>query len=212
MRACSALSERPPVAGRPHPAGCRRWRRLWLTLLLLCPPLPAAATAEADQAGPPFVLPNASVREVDNVYRLDAVARLRLTQPVREALDNGVDLTIAWEVEIDRRNDWWLDSDVAYIVQRYRLSFHELSLQYVVTNLNTGQQRSYTRLQTALDRIGTLIGFPLIDRVLLDDGGRYNGHVRVRLLQEELPLPLRAVALFSGAWKLESEWYQWSFE
>lgn len=211
MRACSALPERPP-ADRPATGGGRRSRRLWLTLLLLCPPIPVAAAAEADEASTPFVLPNASVREVDNVYRLDAVARLRLTAPVREALDNGVDLTIAWEIEINRHNDWWLDSDVAHLVQRYRLSFHELSLQYVVTNLNTGQQRSYTRLQSALNRIGMLIGFPLIDRVLLDDGGRYSGHVRVRLLQEELPLPLRAVALFSGAWNLESEWYQWSFE
>ncbi len=210
MRVCSALPDPSVAAGRPEAAG--RSGALLAVLLLLLPAVPGNVLAEDEVASAPFVLPTASVREVEGVYRLDAVARLQLTPPVRAALDNGVDLTIAWEIEIDRHNEWWLDSDVAYIVQRYRLSFHELSLQYVVTNLNTGQQRSYTGLRTALDRIGTLLGFPLVDRVLLDDGGRYNGHVRIRLMHEELPLPLRTVALFSGAWELESEWYQWSFE
>lgn len=184
-----------------------------LTLLLLAlATAPVPAIAQDSDAVAPFVLSNVSVRAVEAVYRLDAVARLRLTPPVREALDNGVDLTITWEIGIERQNDWWLDTDVAYITQRYRLTFHELSLQYVVTNLNTGQQRSYTSLRAALDRIGTLLGFPLIDRVLVDDGRQYNGHVRVRLQHDELPLPLRAIALFSGAWGLESEWYRWSFE
>lgn len=210
MRVCSALPDPSVAAGRPEAAG--RSGALLAVLLLLLPAAPGNVLAEDEAESAPFVLPTASVREVEGVYRLDAVARLQLTPPVRAALDNGVDLAIAWEIEIDRHNEWWLDSDVAYIVQRYRLSFHELSLQYVVTNLNTGQQRSYTGLRTALDRIGTLLGFPLVDRVLLDDDGRYNGHVRVRLMHEELPLPLRAVALFSGAWELESEWYQWSFE
>ena len=208
MRACGALPEGPAATGRR----ARLRRGLVLAVALLLPGGPAAAVAEGIDAEHAFTLPDASVREVEGVYRLDAVARLRLTPAVREALDNGVDLTIAWEIEIDRSNRWWLDADVAYVTQRYRLSLHELSLQYVVTNLNTGQRHSYTRLQAALDRIGTLVGFPLADRVLLTDGGRYTGYVRVRLLHDELPLPLRAVALFAGAWDLESEWYRWAFE
>lgn len=212
MHVCSALPDPPAAANRPESTGRRCRCRGLLRVLLLLAAVPVSAIAENDAAAPPFVLANASVREAGDVYRLDMVARLRLTPPVREALDNGVDLIIAWEIEIDRHNDWWLDSSMAHVVQRYRLSFHELSLQYVVVNLNTGQQRSYINLQTALDRIGTLIGFPLIDRVMLDDEAHYNGRVRVRLLHEELPLPLRAIALFSGAWDLGSGWYQWSFE
>ncbi|MDZ7828597.1 MAG: DUF4390 domain-containing protein [Halofilum sp. (in: g-proteobacteria)] len=184
--------------------------RLLLALTLLAP-LPAAADPTRAEAAP-FELPSASVRLVEEVYRLDAVARLRLTPAVENALNNGVDLTITWEVSIQRSRAWWFDADVAWIVQRYRLSLHELSRQYVVTNLNTGQQRSYTRVHTALDQIGTLVGFPLVDRVLVADGGDLTGQVRVRLQHDELPLPLRAVALFSDAWDLASEWYQWRFE
>lgn len=212
MHVCGALPEgregprRPlAVSRRPGPLS-----RLLLVLTLLGP-LPAAAAPALEDAAA-FELPSASVRLVEEVYRLDAVARLRLTPDVENALNNGVDLTITWEASIQRSRAWWVDADVAWIVQRYRLTLHELSRQYVVTNLNTGQQRSYTRVQTALDQIGTLVGFPLIDRVLVADGGRLTGQVRVRLQHDELPLPLRAVALFSDAWDLASEWYQWRFE
>lgn len=168
------------------------------------------AAAAPDDAQ--FTLPSASVRLADGVYLLDAVARLALTPTVRDALDSGVELTIRWEVEVTRRRDWWLDADVARIVQRYRLEYHALSLQYVVTNLNTGQRRAYTRLAVALNRIGNLIGFPLVDRVLVEPPQRYTGHVRVRLEQGSLPLPLRPMALFSPSWHLGTQWRELSFE
>jgi hypothetical protein len=212
MHVCGAPPEGRDGPRRPL-AVSRRPGTLSRLLLLLALLAPLGAVAQpASEASAPFELPTASVRLVEEVYRLDAFARLRLTPAVEKALNNGVDLTITWEVSIQRSRAWWVDADVAWIVQRYRLSLHELSRQYVVTNLNTGQQRSYTRVQTALDRIGALAGFPLVDRVLVADGGNLIGQVRVRLQHDELPLPLRAVALFSDAWDLESEWYQWRFE
>lgn len=212
MHVCGARSEvrsdpRQPGSAPRRPGSLSRL----LLLLTLLGPLPATADPDVEDT-PPFALPTASVRLVEQVYRLDAVARLRLTPAVERALHNGVDLTLTWEVSIERTREWWLDASVASITQRYRLSFHELSRQYIVTNLNTGQQRSYTRVQTALDQVGTLVGFPLVDRVLVADGGRLVGHVRIRLQQDELPLPLRAVALFDDDWDLASEWYQWRFE
>ena len=175
-------------------------------VLLVGRPAPAAA----DTAG--FSLPTASVRMVDGVYKLDAVARLRLSAPVRRALENGVPLTITWQVTIDRHRSWWFDAQAAEIVQRYRLEYHELSLQYVVTNLNTGERRAYTRLSVALDQIGTLIGFPLVDRMLVKPPRDYAGFARVRLEHDTLPLPLRLDALLSSDWDLESQWQTWSFD
>jgi len=209
MHVCGA-----PPEGREGPcrplAASRRPGPLSRLLLLLA--LLSAVAVPARAYATPFELPSASVRLVEEVYRLDAVARLQLTPDVENALNNGVDLTITWEASIQRSRAWWVDADVAWIVQRYRLSLHELTRQYVVTNLNTGQQRSYTRVQTALDQIGTLVGFPLVDRVLVAGDGNLIGQVRVRLQHDELPLPLRAVALFSDSWDLVSEWYQWRFE
>lgn len=188
-----------------------RWPGLLLALALVAPAV-VAATPDEREPSPPFELPTASVRLVDNVYRLDAVARLRLTPDVRSALDNGVDLTLTWEALIERPREWWLDAEVAHIFQRYRLSFHELTLQYVVTNVNTGQQRSFARLRAALDHVGNLAGFPLVDRVLVEGDEGLVGHVRIGLQHDELPLPLRAVALFDDDWDLRTEWRQWLFD
>jgi len=180
-------------------------------VLLGCCALAALATASA-RAEARFGAPSVSVALADEVYELDAVSDLQLTPPVREALENGVDLHIRWRVDIERERDWWLDGEVASVVQDHRLSYHPLSRQYVVTNRNTGETRSFQRLDRALEVIGALIDFPVVDAMLIDEPGRYRGYVRVHLVHGELPLPLRTTAFFSSQWDLASEWRQWRFD
>lgn len=187
-------------------------RRL-LSYVALLAAVAGTPLAPARAAAGGISLPTANVRVVDGVYLLDSVARIELTEPVRAALDSGVALTFVWEVEIGRERGWWLpEAEIAYVTQRYRLEYHALSLQYLVTNLNTGERRSFTRLPTALDFVGRLIGFPIVDRVLLEDPDRYTGYVRLRLEHDTLPLPLRPAAMFSSAWDLETDWRTCSFE
>lgn len=160
----------------------------------------------------PFELRSAEVRVVDGVYLLDAFAHLRLTEPVREALHSGVELPVTWRIEITRERDWWPDASVTTLSQRYRLEYHELSLQYLVTNLNTDERRSFATLDGALGHMGRLFGYPLVDRMLLDEAVHYSGRVRVRLDHGALPWPLRPAVWFSSDWDLASEWRVWSFE
>lgn len=171
--------------------------------------VPGGAHAAKSRA---FDLQWVRIRTVEGVYRLDALARLHLTDPVRRALGNGVALTVTWRIAIDRERSWWFDADVAELTQRYRIEYHELTRQYLVTNRNTGVRRSFVHLETALETIGALVGFPVVDRMLLDPPRDHTGHVRVSLDRSALPLPLRLMTLFSSAWDLESEWLAWSFE
>ena len=188
-------------------SGWSRVRRCAAVLVLACAPL-----VEGVSAAEPGTLSGVNVRLVDEVWRLDAAADIRLTPPVHRALDNGVALTFVWQIEIQRARRWWLDAEVAKLSQRYTLAYHALSRQYVVTNRNTGKRRSFTRLASALDAIGTLVGYPVIDQVVLDDPARCTGYTRVLLEHRSLPLPLRPEALWSSAWELESAWRSWSFE
>ncbi len=182
-----------------------------LPTLLGCCAL-AVLPAVSAHADAPFSAPTVSVERADDVYALDALADLELTPPVREALEKGVDLHIRWQIDIERERGWWLDAEVASVVQHNRLSYHPLSRQYVVTNRNTGETRSFQRLDSALEAIGTLIDFPVVDTVLIDEPGRHRGYVRIHLVQGELPLPLRTTAFFSADWDLASEWRQWRFD
>lgn len=183
------------------------WARLALSLMLA---LGCAGAGAAD--GRPFQLRSAEVRVVDGVYLLDAFAHLSLTEPVREALHGGVELAVTWRIEITRERDWWLDASVTTLSQRYRLEYHELSLQYLVTNLNTDERRSFATLDGALGHVGRLFGYPLIDGMLLDEAAYYSGRARVRLDHGALPWPLRPAVWFSSDWDLASEWRPWSFE
>ena len=185
-------------------------RRLLLSLVALLLALAAPVGTAADEAG--ITLPRASVRTPGEVYLLDAVARIEFSPPVRQALNSGVPLTFEWQIEIGRARDWWFEAAVAALSQRFTVEYHALSAQYIVTNRNTGKRRSFARLRIALDFIGTLIGYPLIDRVLIETPSRHVGYVRLHLVHDELPLPLRPEALLSSSWDLTSEWRQWSFE
>lgn len=199
---------------RPHAIAAglgrvRRWLR-GLALVLLLPGAPALAD-EGVEAGR-FDMRHVDVRLVDDVYRIDAVARLDLSTRTREALAGGLGLTFTLEVEVVRERGWWLDADVATISRDLLLEYHELSGQYVVTNPRTGERRGFHRARSALDFIGRGIDFPVIDAVVINDPSRFRGRARMRLKREELPWALRPAALIFPGWQLQTDWMTWSFD
>jgi len=186
-----------------------RLRRALIGLGLLAG-LVGSPLALAAQEVPPFVVNAVYPRNVDGVIRIDADVRYSLNPVLRDALHNGVDLVIEMELRVQRLRDWWVNEDVAELVQRYRLGYYTLSRLYVVQNLNTGVQTTYPSLGSALYALGALRDFPLIDTSLLLPGEHYRGGLRARLDIDQLPLPLRVRAYASEDWRPASEWYEWS--
>lgn len=173
------------------------WAALLLGLLL------------GDAWGAGFRVLSADTRLVEGVYRLDARLDYDFSQAALEALANGVPLTLELEMEVRRRRDWVWDETVAALAQRFRLDYHALARQYLVTNLNSGEFKSFPTLSAATLYMGVIDDFPLLDRSLLAPGERYYGRLRASLDIEALPAPLRPVAYLSGDWRLASEWYTW---
>jgi hypothetical protein len=166
--------------------------------------LPVSAKPEAG-----FSVQSASTKLQDGVYRLNAEFDLALADAPREALASGVPLYLSIEMHVSRERNWWWDETVAAVTQRYRLEFHALSSRYLVINLNTGERRSFRTVGQALEHVGRLMDFPLLDRVLVGEEWRYTGSVRVSLDIGKLPLLLVPGAYFSSQWRLASENYQW---
>jgi hypothetical protein len=183
-----------------------RWRRglKCIAPLLLCAVLWPSSTDASE-----IRVLKADTRLVDGVYRLNAVIDYDLTTPVREALLNGVELVFDVEIAVLQDRMWWWDSGVAGLDQSYRLSYHALSRQFLVENLNTGVQRTFTDLSSALRHQGILRELPLIDASLLDKDYGYTASLRAQLALSELPLPIRMRAYLSPAWRLGSGWYTW---
>lgn len=156
-----------------------------------------------------FEVINAATRLEAGVYRLDAQIEYRFSKAALEALQNGVPLTVDIEMEVRRRRSWLWDETVYALTQRFQLEYHELSQQYLVSNLNSGERRAFPTRTAALGFMGRIQNFPLLDRSLLTEGERYEGALRAQLDIEALPAPLRLLAYLSDDWRLTSEWHTW---
>lgn len=156
-----------------------------------------------------FQVMDADTRLVQGVYRLDAKIEYSFSDATMEALRNGVPLTIQLQMEVLRRRDWLWDETVASLQQRFRLEYHALARQYLVTNLNSGELHSFPTHGTAVEFLGQINGFPLLDKSLLADGENYYARLRASLDIEALPVPLRLNAYLSKHWRLTSEWHVW---
>ncbi|MBA2410794.1 MAG: DUF4390 domain-containing protein [Gammaproteobacteria bacterium] len=156
-----------------------------------------------------FRIINADTRLLDGVYRLNAEIHYDLTAPVREALLNGIALVFEVQIEVLRGRSYWWDSSVAELNQSHRLTYHALSRQFVIENLNTGLQQTFPDLPSALRQQGILRQLPLIDAALLNENQTYTATMQARLALNELPLPIRVSAYLSRAWQLGTRWHTW---
>jgi hypothetical protein len=156
-----------------------------------------------------FEIISASTRLEGDVYRLNARIEYRFSQAAIEALKNGVPLTIELEMEVRRQRVWTWDETVYALSQRFRLEYHTLSRQYLVTTLNSGERRGFPSQSSALQFMGNITDFPFLDKGLLLPNQRYKGALRARLDVDALPTPLRLFAYISDDWRLTSAWRVW---
>ena len=61
-----------------------------------------------------------------NVYFLDAQYAIQLPEHMLEAFEQGFDLPLAVEIKVFEKRRFWVDREIAYIKQQYRLQSHSL--------------------------------------------------------------------------------------
>lgn len=145
----------------------------------------------------------------EGVVYFNADIDYELSEIAREALLSGVDLTIELQMEVVRDRRYWLDRDVASLLQRYQLSYQPLSQRFITRNLNSSDQVSFAELEMALESLGRVRDLPLLDDAFLRPGKRYEIRARAVLDTRELAGPLRLLTVFWRDWRLASEWYEW---
>jgi hypothetical protein len=175
-------------------------------------PLLLALSAPASVLGQDFIVESADTSVVDGIYQLTTRIDYTLNEKVLEALDGGVPITFELEIEVMHARAWMWDETVYTLSQYYRLEYHALTRQYLVTNVNSNVQYSYPTQQIALYAMGVVNELPMIDAHLLDEGGSYKARLRARLALKTLPSPLRFWAYLSPEWRLTSEWHVWPLQ
>ncbi|MEJ2143048.1 MAG: DUF4390 domain-containing protein, partial [Gammaproteobacteria bacterium] len=169
--------------------------------LLYCSPV---------HAEPAFKIKHAETILVDKVYNINASIEFEFSDEALGALKNGVPLIILFDIEVEKKRNWWINKNVATLEQGYLLLYHALSKKFVLHNLNSGTQENYSSLDSALYALGNIQQLPILDADLLEKDADYIFRLKSFLDIESLPPPMRPLAYVSSEWQLESDWYTWT--
>ncbi len=140
---------------------------------------------------------------------IDADLSMNFSSAVIEALENGIPLTIAVEVQVYRQRRWWSDVIIKESQQLFELAYHPLTNVHVVRNLATQDRYSFNSREEALQVLGTIRGAHLLEKQQLKADQQYYVQIHTLLDINHLPPALRQIAALSPAWRLESNWSRW---
>ncbi len=157
-----------------------------------------------------FEVRSAFLERQENVYQLNATLAFDLPEGARQAVIDGVAMTLDLEIVLRRARSFWFDESVATLVQNYQLEHRALSERYLVRNVNSGEQMSYPTLDTALDSLRVITDLPILDQSLIQPDTQYEISLRASIDVRTMPDVLRFVLFLADDWRQRSERYVWS--
>ena len=143
-----------------------------------------------------------------NRLRTDAELDLALDKAPAEALVAGIPLNLSVDIRLYRLSGPLWKTQIADLRYRHVLDYHRLSGRYSVENVASGQMKTFTTLIEALNSL-SLVHISEKLPVSIHDNDRLQVRLRAHLETNELPAPLRLIALFFRDWQQTSEWQQW---
>jgi len=197
------------IAGSPSGPATANQGQLVLAVLLALTALLFPFRVTADEQSGTFTVTEIHAEKGDESYLINARMAINLNSGPREALENGIPLVFELQIQTLEKHTWFWDIVVGEYKQARQVQLHALSRTYLVKDLATGAQRSYLKLDDALQAAGFLHNFPVLDYDRMKDGQPYAVRLRGNLDIEALPTPVRLLAYVSSAWDMDSEWYQW---
>ena len=198
------------VASPDRPRG-PLWCRLAVLALVAAAAPPALADDEPTiEDGARFDVRSAYLEPAERVYQLNATLDLALSKNALQAIREGVPVVLELDLSVVRKRRYLPDVEVGSLAQRWQIHYHALSERYLVNNLNSGQQTSYSSLAAALGALSEVRGLPAIDEALIERGQRYEASLRaVTAVEGGLPNALKVI-MFWIDWKRSTDWYTWT--
>ena len=146
------------------------------------------------------------LERVDNDWLLNAAFQIELSPGLEEAVQKGVVLYFQTEFDLTRSRWYWFDEKPAIVQRQTRLSYQLLTQQYRIAS--EGFTFSAKTMAEALQAVGSVGGWRVIDNTQLDPGKLYNASLRMTLDLSKLPKPFQVNALNNRDWNVSSDWYR----
>jgi hypothetical protein len=187
-------------AGKPRVPRAARAAGAWLLAIGLCLSAAAAAADERIGVAHAFV----DIRHgTDPGAFVDAQFDLQLPAALRDAVDHGIALYFAVDVEVTRSRWYWFDKRVLDDTIEYRLSFSPLTREYRLAR--GGLAQPFESLDQALATMRRVSQWRIADTTEFE-GGNTHARIRLRLDTSMLPKPFQVSALTDRDWTLVSDW------
>lgn len=149
------------------------------------------------------------LEKVDNDWLLNAVFQIELSTGLEDAVQKGVVLYFQTDFEITRSRWYWFDEKPFFAQRQARLSYQPLTQQYRIAS--EGFTFSAKTISEALQAVGSIGGWRVIDNSQLDPNKAYTASLRMALDLSKLPKPFQVNALNNRDWNISSEWLRIPF-
>jgi len=171
-------------------------------LLALCLFSPAAS-AEG------IKIQSAELERLDNDWLLNATFKIDLAPGLEDAVQKGVVLYFQTEFDLTRSRWYWFDEKPALAQRQTRLSYQPLTQQYRIAS--EGFAFSAKTIFEALQAVGSIGGWRVIDNNQIDPSKSYIAALRMTLDLSKLPKPFQVNALNNRDWNVTSDWLRFPF-
>ena len=144
------------------------------------------------------------LERVDNDWYLSAAFQIELSPGLEDAVQKGVVLYFQTEFDLTRSRWYWFDEKPVLAQRQTRLSYQPLTQQYRIAS--EGFTFSAKTMSEALQAVGSIGGWRVIDNGQLDPSKSYSADLRMFLDLSKLPKPFQVNALNNRDWNISSDW------
>jgi hypothetical protein len=149
------------------------------------------------------------LERVDTDWLLNAAFQIELSPGLEDAVQKGVVLYFQTEFDLTRARWYWFDEKSAVSQRQARLSYQPLTQQYRISS--EGFTFSAQTISEALQAVGSVGGWRVIDNNQLDASKSYTASLRMALDLSKLPKPFQVNALNNREWNVSSDWVRIPF-
>jgi hypothetical protein len=181
----------------------QRIKQFFLACLLLLGIFSGLANAEG------IKIKSVELERAENDWLLNAAFQIELTPGLEEAVQKGVVLYFQTEFELTRSRWYWFEEKPAAAQRQTRLSYQPLTQQYRISS--EGFSFSARTISEALQAVGSIGGWRVIDNNQIDPGKSYSAALRMTLDLSKLPKPFQVNALNNRDWNVSSDWLHFPF-
>ncbi len=152
-----------------------------------------------------FEIKSAQTYLENNQYFLNANVNYELSEESTKALQNGIALTIVFQIEVIKERWYLWNEKIANATYHAILRFHPLSNYYMVSYPEKDKSYIFASLTELLINLGTVQNIPLLEKSQLSTEHSYQVRLNTYLDIETLPPSLRTIAYFSREWRMFSD-------